>query len=184
MRADPASIDAIHFQRLVIEAANLSAEHRPADACDVLRSALGLWRGPALADASGSFVEATRARLEDQRLTAVEDLIDLELARGRHDRVIVEFSQLIDAHPLRERLCGLMMRALCSAGRQVDALRTYRVLRKGLAEEHGLDPSTALRDIERTILQGNLIGIQSRSRMGHRPYADAASAGAFTACGA
>jgi DNA-binding SARP family transcriptional activator len=126
-----------------------------AEARALLREALELWRGPALADATGAFVEAARARLADQRLTTTEDLIETELALGRHTEVIGEFAPLADEHPLRERLRGQLMLALYRSGRQVDALQSYQEYRSRLADEQGLDPGQPLRELERAILRAD-----------------------------
>ncbi len=113
---------------------------------------LALWRGPALADASGAYVESARAGLEDQRLVATEELLATRLSLGRHHDVLAALGPLLQAHPLRERLRGQQMLALYRAGRQVDALESFRAFREALAEEHGIDPGPDLQALEHAIL--------------------------------
>ena len=118
-----------------------------------LRDALGLWRGPPLADlAYESFAQAEIARLEESRLAALADRIDAELALGEHARLVGELEALVREHPLRERLVGQLMLALYRSGRQADALETYRRAREWLSEL-GLEPGPALRELEQSILR-------------------------------
>jgi DNA-binding SARP family transcriptional activator len=150
LRAHPDSIDLQKFERLVEEAEALPAHERSAK----LGEALALWRGPALADLS--FEPALRheiARLEELRLATHETRIDADLEVGRHSQVIGELETLIAQHPLRERLRGQLILALYRDGRQAEALEVYRETRRLLADELGLEPSPALRELERAILR-------------------------------
>jgi YVTN family beta-propeller protein len=116
--------------------------------------ALALWRGtPLLGLAEERFVDDARRRLEEQRLAVLEDRIDDDLAAGRHDELIPELERLVGEHSLRERLQGQLMRALYGAGRQAEALETYRQARKTLSEELGLEPGPELQELERKILR-------------------------------
>ena len=116
----------------------------------VLREALGLWRGPALADLPHKAAVATR--LEDLRLDAVEDLVDAELSLPEGTSV-AELRRLSAEHPLRERLRGQLMRALHAAGRQAEALAEYEQVRRLLADELGADPSPELAAVHVAILR-------------------------------
>ncbi|MGW5685527.1 BTAD domain-containing putative transcriptional regulator [Nonomuraea sp. NPDC003754] len=115
-----------------------------------LDEALALWRGPALADfADAAFAAATITHLEELRLTALEDQAERRLLEGRP----VELAALVAAHPLRERLRGLHMRALYRAGRQSAALDAYAQARALLADELGLDPGPELAALHEAILR-------------------------------
>jgi tetratricopeptide (TPR) repeat protein len=117
------------------------------------REALELWRGDALADFSFEpFAQAAIARLEELRLVALEDRIEADLALGRHADVVGELDALIRAHPLRERPRAQSMLALYRAGRQAEALQAYQEARRVLVEELGIDPSPALQELEKAIL--------------------------------
>ena len=95
----------------------------PAAAAPLLREALGLWRGPALAEfADQPWAQAEAARLEELRLAAVEALVERRLAAGEHTGLVGELEGLVAAHPTRERLRGQLMVALYRSGRQADAL--------------------------------------------------------------
>ena len=153
-RVAPESLDAARFEALVTDSRRLTGEGTPDGAAATLREALTLWRGPALADvADGPIARAEAARLEEARLAALEERVDAELACGRHAEVIAELDALTRAHPLRERLWGQRMLALYRCGRQVEALRVYRELRRLLAEDVGLEPGPALAALETAILQ-------------------------------
>ena len=153
-RVLPERLDAARFESLLAESRRQTSEGLPERAAATLREALALWRGPALADvADGPIARAEAARLEEARLTALEERVDAELACGRHAELTAELDALTRAHPLRERLWGQRMLALYRCGRQVEALRVYRELRRLLAEEVGLEPGPALSALETAILQ-------------------------------
>src|SRR5215475_939980 len=127
LRAGREQLDAAVFEdgftagRAALEAGQYS------EAAETLRQALGLWRGPVLADlADYAFTRPEAARLEDLRLAALEARIDADLALGRHDALTGELERLAAGHPLRERLHGQLMLALYRCGRQADALAAYR----------------------------------------------------------
>jgi predicted ATPase/DNA-binding SARP family transcriptional activator len=127
-----------------------------AEAAEKLSEALALWRGPALADVAAPFASAVVTRLEGDRLATVEDLGDAWLAAGRPADALAVLAGPADDHPLRERLCGLTVRALCAAGRQADALARYETTRRALADDLGVDPSPELGAIHLAALRGEL----------------------------
>ncbi len=146
-------LDLAVFERSLREARALRADH-PARAAALLREALALWRGPPLADlASLDCLQDQIRRLEQLRLLAVIERIDADLALGGGADLIAELEQLTAAEPLHERLRGQLMLALYRAGRQADALAVYRDTSELLREQLGLEPSHALRELERAILQ-------------------------------
>ena len=151
---DAEAVDAVRFETLAL-AGREELRRDPRRAASMLREALALWRGPALADAAGAgFAAAARARLEELRLGALEDRVEADLASGGDDRLVAELGELVTAHPPRERLCGQLMRALSRAGRQADALAAYERLRARLAEELGIDPSEELQAVHVAVLRG------------------------------
>ena len=118
-----------------------------------LGEALALWRGEPLADfAYERFAQGEIARLGQARLAALEDRIDARLALGEHARLVGELEALVREHPSRERLVGQLMVALYRSGRQADALESYRVARRRLVDELGLEPGRELQELERAIL--------------------------------
>jgi DNA-binding SARP family transcriptional activator len=148
---DPGEIDATMFERLVRAA---RTDPDPARRAESLRRALGLWRGPALADVEqAAFAAAPIARLEELRVTAIEDRVDAEIALGRAAPLVPELEELLTLHPLRERLSGQLMRALDAAGRQADALAVYERTRRALADGLGVDPSPPLTTVHLAILR-------------------------------
>ena len=145
-------LDTRRFERLAADGRR-GLESDPHAAAQTLREALGLWRGPALADfAYEEFAQREIARLEDLRLGAVEDRIDADLAVGGGGELVAELEPLVSANPLRERLRGQLMLALYRSGRQAEALEVYRQGRAALSEELGLEPSAGLRELEQAIL--------------------------------
>jgi DNA-binding SARP family transcriptional activator len=146
-------LDLHRFELLVGEGRAALEEVRHAEAAALLREALALWRGPALADFRfESFAQPAIARLEELRLSTIELRIDADLALGRTAEAAAELAELVVAHPLRERLRAQLMLALYRAGRQADALDVYRRTRMLLVSELGIEPGPALRELERRIL--------------------------------
>jgi DNA-binding SARP family transcriptional activator len=150
LRAEPAELDLSRFEQLADEARRAA----PESAARKLTEALALWRGPALADlAYESFAQVEIARLEEMRLTVLEQRIDADLARGRDAELVGELEALVARCPLRERLRCQLMLALYRSARQAEALDAYRAARRELQEELGLDPSGELKQLEQAILR-------------------------------
>lgn len=153
LRADPDSVDALRFEQLAGEGRVALFRGDAAGAADHFDEALSLFTGPPLADlADLDFAAREADRLELVRLDVIEQRSEAALALGRHASVAEQLDALVAEHPLRERLTGLLMRALYRGGRQADALRVYRRTADRLVEELGLDPSEELREIEQQIL--------------------------------
>ena len=149
---DRDQVDAHRFAGLVQQAR--ASAGNPKAASRLYTEALDLWRGPALADfATEPWAAGEAARLEELRLAATEERIDLHLNSGRHADLVDELETLATAHPLRERLHAQLMLALYRSGRQADALAAFRRLQRTLDHELGLDPSEELRDLEQGILR-------------------------------
>jgi DNA-binding SARP family transcriptional activator/Tfp pilus assembly protein PilF len=152
---EPEQVDAGRFDRLLGEARNTVRQHAHDVASRLFRAALDLCAGEPLLDAAGAFVESARARLNDARLTAVEDLADLDLSHGRPELVADELAPIVHAYPVRERLRSRLMLALYRSGRPSDALRVCREYRQLLAEREGLDPGPEITELEMLILRGD-----------------------------
>jgi DNA-binding SARP family transcriptional activator len=149
MHVEPSELDLVRFERLADEARRVP----PHAAAQKLTEALAQWRGPALADlAYESFAQVEIARLEELRLTVLEESIDADLACGRHAQLVGDLASLVSRHPLRERFRGQLMLALYRSGRQAEALDAYRAARRELQEELGLEPSAELKRLEQAIL--------------------------------
>ena len=147
--------DVAEFERLAAEGRACRDAGDADAAARRFTSALALWRGAPLADlADAPFAAPTVARLTELRLRTVEDHAELALAAGRAGQLVADLHELTLAHPLDERLTGLHMRALASAGRPAEALAAFEDLRRDLAETLGTDPSPALRDLHTAILRG------------------------------
>ncbi|MBX6381868.1 MAG: winged helix-turn-helix domain-containing protein [Microbispora sp.] len=159
------AVDAHVFERLLVRAREETAAGNVTAALSSLDEALRLWRGPALADVGRTTWATTEsARLEELRLGAVEDRIELLLESGGHNEAIADIERLVALHPLRERLHRLLMLALYRGGRQAEALAAYQALRRGLADELGIDPSPELQALAEAILRQQVpAAVQSSS---------------------
>ena len=167
---DEYASDVEGFEQLAAEGRRRLDEGDATRAASKLREALGLWRGPALADFRyESFAQHEISRLEEARIAALEARIDADLALGREDELVPELQALVREHPLRERLRGQLMLALYRAGRQAEALDVYRDGRRRLVEELGIEPSRTLQELERAILaQDESIGAPRRRLLSQR----------------
>ncbi|HEV2917684.1 MAG TPA: BTAD domain-containing putative transcriptional regulator, partial [Actinomycetota bacterium] len=147
-------LDLHRFQRLDHEGRQALAAGDPARAADLLRQALALWRGPALADvaASADIAWPELVGVEELQVASTEARIEAELALGRHHELVAELEAMVRLYPLREHLHGQLMLALYRSGRQADALAAYRAARKVLVDELGIEPSVGLQRLEQAIL--------------------------------
>jgi YVTN family beta-propeller protein len=153
LQVDPDEVDLRRFERRAREGREALASGDAARASAMLSEALALWHGPPLADLNATpFAYAARLRLEDLRVTAIEEQSEAELALGHHAALVPELEALVREHPLRESLRGQLMLALYRCGRQAEALQVYQEARRLLVGELGLEPGPALRSLEQAIL--------------------------------
>ncbi|WP_232376563.1 AfsR/SARP family transcriptional regulator [Amycolatopsis aidingensis] len=123
---------------------------------DLLRAALEMWRGPALAEVRiGMRLAMELTRLEESRLGALEALMDADLRLGRHRTLLAELATLTEQHPMHENFCAQHMIALYRCGQQRLALEAYRSLHDELVDRLGLTPSERLRRLREAILQAD-----------------------------
>ncbi|MBB0242791.1 SARP family transcriptional regulator [Streptomyces alkaliphilus] len=145
-------LDTLVFASLTTRAKTCGAEGRTEQAAQLLREAITLWRGVALADVTSDLVQRGATVLEESRMAAIEELARLELALGRHNLVSGELRTLVAEHPLRENLYHLLMLALYRSGRQAEALEVARRARTVLREEIGVEPGSELQNLAQAIL--------------------------------
>jgi DNA-binding SARP family transcriptional activator/predicted ATPase len=174
LRLFPAELDAAQFEQLIFEGRDALAAGDAAEAVQLLDQAMLLWRGPPLADFRYEpFAQAEIARLEELQLACLEERNEAHLALGAAGALTAELGRMVADHPLRERLRGQLMLALYRSGRQTEALETYREFRGVLAEELGLEPSSALRKLEEAILRHDPVlapgPVSSGAPMARRP---------------
>jgi DNA-binding SARP family transcriptional activator len=146
-------VDSDRFEKLAARGREALERGDPERARVWLEAALGLWRGPALADFSyESFAQSEIARLDEVRTATLESRIEADLRLGRHAALVPELEALVHEHPLRERLYEHLMVALYRSGRQVDALERYQRARRKLIDEFGVEPGPRLQEIQRAVL--------------------------------
>ena len=146
-------LDARCFEERAKQAHEALAAGDRQEAARLLSAGLSLWRGPALNGIDRPFAEIEAARLEERRLTVTEEHIGLELDLGRHEELVGDLLALVRAHPLRERLRGLLMLALHQAGRRAEALAVYQDGRRQLVEALGVEPGPQLRAVHQALLR-------------------------------
>ncbi|MEU7950951.1 BTAD domain-containing putative transcriptional regulator [Micromonospora chalcea] len=184
LAVEPDAVDAVRFERLLLRARDGDGPQR----VRLLREALGLWRGDALRDIGlpdSPALDAAATRLERLRLTATEDRYDAETGPD----LIPELTDLVAAHPVRERLAMALMRALVAAGRDTEALLVYRCTADALADALGADPSPELSALHVALLRGETVRREDTRRTNLRAEltsfvgrdADLAAVGALVA---
>jgi DNA-binding SARP family transcriptional activator/DNA-binding beta-propeller fold protein YncE len=164
-------VDLFRFERLLEEARSAISPHERSQR---LCEALALWRGPPLADlAFEPFVIREAPRLAELELGAREEFVEARLALGEHAELIPELEALVGQHPYNERLRGQLILALYRSGRQTEALDSYRITRKTLVDELGLEPSAELRQLQQAILRQEGSLLQAPMRVTWTGSADA-----------
>lgn len=153
---DPERLDLTSFDRGAGRGRELLAAGHGSAAAEALRTALSLWRGPALADGTEALLRTHGVHLEERRLATLVDRIQADLDIGRHAQLIGELQSLVARHPLQERLRGQLMLALHRSDRTADALEAFRNGREALAQELGMEPGLPLQQLHTAILKGGL----------------------------
>jgi DNA-binding SARP family transcriptional activator len=152
LRVDPSDIDVGVFRRLARQGRTLAVTGQPVAAAEAYRAALQLHVGPPLGDIDAPFARAAAARLADERLGVLGDLVSLDLAAGRHHELIPVLSALVGQHPLHEPLWCHLLVALHRAGRRSEAVSCYHRARLLLREELGVEPGPELSRAYRSLL--------------------------------
>ena len=157
LAVDDERCDYAHFRSLSRSARDLAAAGDLAEAERVWNEALGLWRGPALADLVGTSIHDRVAhRLEEERMLAVEAWAEAALGVGRDTAVVLERLQEVwSTEPLRETVAALVVRAHAAAGRQAAALEAFETVRRALRDELGADPGPTLQELHARVLRGD-----------------------------
>ncbi|RKN54703.1 transcriptional regulator [Micromonospora costi] len=156
VRTAPGELDADVFTRGVDAARAALGAGQLAEARRHFRAALAHWRGPALAGITSRSVRRRAQVLDEQRLAALEECVDVEVRLGHAAELLDELTEAVDRHPLRERLRGHLMLALSAVGRQADALAVYRDGRRLYTEELGIEPGPTLQELHQRVLAGDL----------------------------
>lgn len=145
--------DLHRYQQLAAEGRQALAAGQNAAAAELLLKAQNLWRGPALSDVrAGPLLQPQIKRLEESRLTTIEQGIEAQLRLGRHQEVLSDLAGMMAEHRLHENLHAQFMVALHRSGRRQEALRVFQQLRHTMTEELGLEPSKRLHLLQQAIL--------------------------------
>ncbi|MEV6603593.1 BTAD domain-containing putative transcriptional regulator [Kutzneria sp. NPDC051319] len=149
------TVDLAQFEDLVRAGRAAATDGQHVAAAAAFRDALACWRGPALAETTGLWLQAEAERLEEIRWTAVEEWAEATLAAGAGAGLVADLTRLVAQQPLRERLRGHLMHALVQAGRQYEALDVYHQGRRIVLAERGLEPGRDLQQLHEAILRSD-----------------------------
>jgi DNA-binding SARP family transcriptional activator/tetratricopeptide (TPR) repeat protein len=152
LRLEPGQVDAAALDHHLAQARGSLAGDDLAGAARSLDAAQGLWQGAPLAGIPGPWADIERVRLDELRLTSIEEGVEVMLALGGHHQAVAQLAGLIREHPLRERFRRQFMMALYRCGRQADALAEFATARRVLATELGIEPGPELRRLHQQIL--------------------------------
>ena len=155
LRLGSAVLDLDEFEQWLSEGRGVQGRHDAARSARLLRDALGLWRGTALAGIPGPYASSRRVPLTELHLAATEEKLAADIALGDHAGAIAELRSLLAEHPFRERFTELLMLALYKSGRQSEALYLFNDVRHRLGEELGVDPGPSLQTMHRRVLQAD-----------------------------
>ena len=170
LAVEPGELDADVFAHGVRDGRAALAAGDPGAASRLLGEALGLWRGPPLAEVSfAEFAQSDIRELEELRLEALESRVEADLELGRHVELVSELEALHVQHPTRERVAGQLMLALYRSGRQSEALGVYQRVRTELLEQLGLEPGPGVRTLQAQILEQSPVLDLDASSSARRP---------------
>ncbi|MCS7478243.1 AfsR/SARP family transcriptional regulator [Umezawaea endophytica] len=155
LRVERGALDLDVFESSAVEAGRMRAAGDLAGAAGLLDDGLALWRAEPLGGIAGLFAEVERGRLVERRFAVLEERAELRLALGQGADLVGQLTALVGDQPLRERAHGLLMRALCQADRQAEALAVYREARRVLIDELGVEPGPELRRVQMAVLAGD-----------------------------
>ncbi|WP_370949752.1 BTAD domain-containing putative transcriptional regulator [Amycolatopsis sp. cg5] len=155
LRVTPDQLDSAQFASGLARARETRTDGDLVTARQRFVDAVSLWRGPAFSGIDTPAAETERARLDEYRFGALEDLAELDLLRGEHALALPELSRLAAEHPYRERVRELLMIALYRSGRQADALAVFHDVQRMLADELGANPGPGLQRVHAQILRGD-----------------------------
>ncbi|HET9168826.1 MAG TPA: BTAD domain-containing putative transcriptional regulator [Actinospica sp.] len=151
--ADAAELDSLRFQALAATGREAAADGDAERAARLLGEARGLWTGSPLAELDRTPVLRSLAeRMTARHLSVCEDWAEAALAAGRPREVADLLAELVEQHPLRERLRAAQMAALHRSGRRGEAMAVYDELRRHLSRELGLSPNPVIESMYREIL--------------------------------
>jgi DNA-binding SARP family transcriptional activator len=156
----PGELDLQRFEDLAKQADAAHGQGQLAFAADCLERALNLWRGPVLEGiAKGPALQSTATLIEERRIALAGRWTQLQLELRQPERALGMLYALVEEHPMRERLWGYLMLALCQSGSPGEALAVYARLRTILSEELGTNPGSELQRLHRGILGGDHVSI-------------------------
>jgi DNA-binding SARP family transcriptional activator len=150
-----AVLDLDQFEGWLRDARRARQCYDGARAATLLRAAVGLWRGTALAGIPGPYAESRRVGLTELHVAAQQESLAMDIEAGDQSAAIADLRAMLAEYPFREGLSELLMLALYKAGRQADALSAYDAVRRGLRDELGVDPGPALREMHQRILRAD-----------------------------
>jgi DNA-binding SARP family transcriptional activator len=155
LRLGPALLDLDEFEQRLSAARAARQRHDDLRGARLLRDAVGLWRGVALAGIPGPYADSRRVTLTELHLAATEEKLAADIALGDHAAAVAELRALLAEHPFREGFSELLMLALYKSGRQAEALFAFDGVRHRLGEELGVDPGPALQTMHRRVLRAD-----------------------------
>ena len=93
------------------------------------------------------WVVQDREQLQELRVHALERAAERLIAAHRNSEASIAALAAVNAEPLRESSCYLLVRATLAAGNYAQAHRHFSTFRTRLSQEVGLEPSPRIREL-------------------------------------
>ncbi|MFJ7495184.1 BTAD domain-containing putative transcriptional regulator [Streptomyces sp. NPDC097727] len=158
--ADPSTSDLLRFRDLRAQAQLARRGGAPARAAQDFMEALRLWRGPVVAAGTRVARHPVFTSVGHEFVATVKEAANAVLTAEPTltEEVLAVLRRAVECHPFDEALHSRIIAALAATGRQAEALEQFESIRRGLADELGVQPGPELRAAQQHLLQRKVSG--------------------------
>ncbi|MGW2712322.1 BTAD domain-containing putative transcriptional regulator [Streptomyces sp. NPDC001356] len=152
---DTSTSDLLHFRDLRAQAQLALRSGAPARAAQHFMEALRLWRGPTVAAGTRVARHPVFTSVGHEFVATVKEAADAVLTAepALTEEVLTMLRRAVESHPFDEALHCRIIAALAASGRQAAALEQFEHIRRGLADELGVEPGPELRAAQQHLFQ-------------------------------
>lgn len=159
--ADTSTSDLLCFRDLRARAQLALKGGTPARAAQDFMAALRLWRGPVVAAGTHVARHPVFTSVGHEYVATVKEAADavLRAEPALTEEVLAALRRAVECHPFDEALHCRIIAALAATGRGGEALEQFEAVRRGLADELGVEPGPELRAAQQHLLQRRAVGV-------------------------